>query len=256
METLIIILFGLAWGSFLNVVIYRLPRGQSIVHPPSSCPHCGTRIRWSDNIPLLSFFLLKGKCRACHKPISVIYPLVEALTSALLVILYLNYSISIHFFFSSIFTSGLIVLGFIDFKHQILPDHLTLPLFLVALVYGFFRSDLSLKQVLGGAILGSGFLFLVYAGYFLIRKKEGLGTGDIILMLGIGAFLGIKGTILTLVLATFAGALVGLFLLLNQKKGCQFALPFGSFLTPAAFVSLVWGEKIISWYLSLFSLPG
>jgi len=255
-ETLIIILFGLAWGSFLNVVIYRLPRGQSIVHPPSSCPHCGTRIRWYDNIPLLSFLLLRGKCRACHKTISAIYPLVEALTSALLVILYLNYSFSVHFFFSAIFTSGLIVLGFIDFEHQILPDHLTIPLFLMALVYGFLRSDLSLKQVLGGAILGSGFLFLVYAGYFLIRKKEGLGTGDIMLMSGIGAFLGIKGTILTLVLATFAGALVGLFLLLNQKKGWQFALPFGSFLTPAAFVSLVWGEKIISWYLSLFSLPG
>jgi len=255
-ETLIIILFGLAWGSFLNVVIYRLPRGRSIISPPSSCPHCGTRIRWYDNIPLLSFLLLKGKCRACQKPISVIYPLVEALTAGLLLILYLNYAFSIHFFFSSIFTSGLIVLGFIDFEHQILPDHLTIPLFLLALIYGFLRSDLSLKQVLGGAILGSGFLFIVYAGYFLIRKKEGLGTGDIMLMSGIGAFLGIKGTILTLILATFAGALVGLFLLLNQKKDWQFALPFGSFLTPAAFVSLVWGEKIITWYLGLFSLHG
>lgn len=256
METLIIILFGLAWGSFLNVVIYRLPRGKSIIKPPSSCPHCGARIRWYDNVPLISFFILGGKCRDCRVPISLVYPLVEALTAILFLILYLHYALSAHFFASAIFTSALIVLGFIDFQHQILPDHLTIPLFLLALIYGLLRSDLSLKQVLIGALLGSGFLFMVYALYFLIRKKEGLGTGDIMLMLGIGAFLGIKGTILTLILATFSGALVGLFFLLGQKKGWQFALPFGSFLAPAAFVSLVWGDKIISWYLGLFSLPG
>lgn len=256
METLIIILFGLAWGSFLNVVIYRLPRSKSIIKPPSSCPHCGTRIRWYDNIPLISFLLLGGKCRACGRSISLIYPLVEALTATLILILFLNYALSTHFFASVIFTSVLIVLGFIDFQHQNLPDHLTIPLFFLALIYGIFRSDLNLKQVLVGAFLGSGFLFIVYAIYFLIRKKEGLGTGDIMLMLGIGAFLGLKGTILTLILATFAGALVGIFLLLVQKRGWQLALPFGSFLAPAAFVSLVWGNKIISWYLGLFSLPG
>lgn len=256
MEALIIILFGLAWGSFLNVVIYRLPRGKSIIKPSSSCPHCGTKIRWYDNIPLISFLLLRGKCRACRKAISLVYPLVEILTAGSFLILYLNYSLSTHFFASAIFTCGLIVLGFIDFQHQILPDHLTIPLFLLASIYGIFRSDFGLKQVLAGAFLGSGFLLMVYAIYFLIKKKEGLGTGDIMLMLGIGAFLGIKGTILTLILATFAGALVGLLLLLGQKKGWQFALPFGSFLAPAAFVSLVWGNKIISWYLGLFSLSG
>ncbi len=256
MEALIIILFGLAWGSFLNVIIYRLPRGQSILWPPSSCPHCGSRIRWYDNIPLISFFLLAGKCRFCRKSISLIYPLVEALTPALFLILYLHFALSAHFFASALFTSALIALGFIDFQHQILPDHLTIPLFLLALIYSFFRSDFSLKQALAGAFIGSGFLFMVYAFYFLIKKKEGLGTGDIILMLGIGAFLGIKGTILTLILATFSGALVGLFLLLIQKKGWQFALPFGSFLAPSAFISLVWGNKIISWYLGFFSLTG
>lgn len=254
METLII-LFGLAWGSFLNVVIYRLPRGKSLLWPPSSCPHCGTKIRWQDNIPLLSYLILKGKCRTCHQPISVVYPLVEALTAILLLILYLHFSLSVHFLVASLFTSVLIALGFIDFRHQILPDHLTVPLFAFSLIYGLFRNDLNLKQVLLGALVGSGFLFLVYISYFLIRRKEGLGTGDIIFMLGIGAFLGIKGALLTLILATFAGALVGLFLLLGQKKGWQFALPFGSFLAAAAFVSLVWGEKIIAWYLGLFSLP-
>ncbi|MCX7972926.1 MAG: prepilin peptidase [Candidatus Aminicenantes bacterium] len=256
METIIVILFGLVWGSFLNVVVYRLPQGKSIIKPASSCPHCGTRINWYDNIPLLSYLLLKGKCRACRRPISIIYPIIEALTAALLLILYYHYSLSLHFLAAALFTSALITLGFIDFKHQILPDHLTIPLFLLSLIYGFLRSDLNLKEVLLGAFFGSGFLFLIYVGYFLIRKKEGLGTGDIILMLGIGSFLGLKGTILTLILATFAGALVGLFLLLGQKKEWQTALPFGSFLTPAAFISLVWGEKIIVWYFSLFSLPG
>ncbi len=255
METLILCLFGLAWGSFLNVVIYRLPRGKSIIYPPSSCPLCGARIRWYDNIPIASFLLLRGKCRLCHRPISWVYPLVEAVTAGLLLLLYFRYSLSQHFFASAIFTSALIVLGFIDFRHQILPDAITLPLFLLSLIYAIFRPDFNLRQALAGAVVGSGFLFLTYAVYFLLRKKEGLGIGDIMMMLGVGAFLGLRETILTLILASFSGALIGVFLLFRQKKSLQFALPFGSFLAPAAFVSLLWGEKIITWYLGLFSLP-
>ncbi len=250
METLIIILFGLAWGSFLNVVIYRLPLGKSIIYPPSSCPRCGTRLRWYDNIPLLSFILLRGKCRSCHQPISLVYPLVETLTALSLLLLYYYHALSLPFFASAIFASGLIVLGFIDFFHQILPDEITFPLFFLALIYGIFRPDLNIRQVLAGALVGSGFLFVIYVAYFLLKKREGMGVGDIFMMLGV------KKAILTLILASLVGAIIGLLLLLRKKKGWQFALPFGSFLAPAAFVSLLWGEHIISWYFGLFSLPG
>lgn len=255
MEKIIIFLFGLAWGSFLNVVIYRLPRGKSIVWPPSSCPHCGRRIRWFDNIPIVSFFWLKGKCRFCRQPISWVYPLVETLTAALFLLLSYRFDLSFSFFAAAIFTTALIILGFIDLSHQVLPDEITVPLFLLSVVYSLFRPGFGLREALLGAIVGSGFLFVVYAGYFWLRKKEGLGIGDITMMLGVGAFLGWRATILTLILASFAGALVGITLLARSKKNLQFALPFGSFLAPAAFVSFLWGNTIISWYLSLFSLP-
>ncbi len=255
MEKIIIFLFGLAWGSFLNVVIYRLPRGKSLIYPPSSCPHCGQRIRWFDNIPIISFLWLKGKCRFCQRPISWVYPLVEALTAGLFLLLNYYFGLSFSFFAAATFTTALIILGFIDFFHQLLPHEITLPLFILSVIYSLFRSGFGLRQALLGAAVGGGFLFVVYAGYFWLRKKEGLGIGDIMMMLAVGAFLGWRATILTLILASFAGALVGITLLLMRKRNLQFALPFGSFLAPAAFVSFLWGNAIISWYLGLFSLP-
>lgn len=252
MEKIIIVLFGLAWGSFLNVVIYRLPRGQSLVRPPSSCPRCGKRIRAYDNIPVLSFLLLRGRCRSCGARISFVYPVVEILTALCFFLLYVQYSLSLHFFSSCLFASALIALGFIDYFHQILPDEITLPGLVLALIYAFFRLDLSLRQALVGAVAGASFLLFIYAAYYFLRKKEGLGMGDVTMMLFVGAYLGWLKAFLTLIAASLAGAAVGLFLLYFRKKDLHFALPFGTFLAPAAFFSLVWGERLITAYLSLY----
>jgi len=252
MEKIIIILVGLVWGSFLNVVIYRLPRKQSLVYPPSTCPSCGQRIKPYDNIPLVSFLLLRGKCRSCGASISWRYPLVEAITAASLLLLYFYFGLSLHFFAGALYTSALICLGFIDYDHQLLPDMITLPGFGLGLVYTFFRRDLNFGQGLLGAATGAGVLLIVYGLYYLLRKKEGLGLGDVTMMLFVGSFVGWRGALLTLVLASFVGALIGLFFIKMKQKNLQSALPFGTFLAPAAFIAFFWGEIIINSYLRMF----
>jgi leader peptidase (prepilin peptidase)/N-methyltransferase len=253
METIIIIIcFGLAWGSFLNVVIYRLPLRMSLGKPSSSCPHCNEKIKFYDNIPVFSFLLLRGKCRHCKGRISLRYPLVELLTAVSFLLLYSQHSLSFFFFASCLFTCALIALGFIDFYHQILPDEITLPGLLLALIYSLFRTDLNLRQALIGAVAGAGFLLFIYVAYYLLRKQEGLGLGDVTMMLLIGAYLGWRQAFFTLILASFVGALVGIFFILYKKKDFKYSLPFGTFLAPAAFAALLWGERIINAYLSLF----
>jgi leader peptidase (prepilin peptidase)/N-methyltransferase len=251
-EKIIIVLFGLAWGSFLNVVIYRLPRGLSLMRPPSTCPQCRTRIKAYDNIPLLSYLLLRGKCRACGLKIPVAYPFVELLTPVCFLLLYARFSLGVPFFASCLFASALIVLCFIDLYHQILPDEITLPGLALALLYSGFRPDMTLRQALVGAVVGAGFLLAVYGAYLLLRKKEGLGMGDVTMMLLVGAYLGWVKAFFTLLVGSFVGALVGLFLMSFRKKDFQFALPFGTFLAPAAFFALVWGDRIINAYLNLY----
>lgn len=253
MEEIIFIVFlGLAWGSFLNVLIYRIPLGMSIIKPPSSCPGCEKNIKYQDNIPIISFVLLKGKCRYCKAKIPFSYPLVEFLTPLSFLLIYSLHSLSFFFFASCIFASALIVLGFIDFYHQIIPDEITLPGIALALIYSLFRKDLSLNQALVGALVGAGSLLFIYGLYFLIRKKEGLGMGDVTMMLLIGAYLGWQQAFFTLMLASLAGALVGAFFIFFKKKSPQYALPFGTFLSPAAFFALLWGEKVLTAYLSLY----
>ncbi len=257
METLrivLVVVVGLVWGSFLNVVIYRLPRELSLVRPPSSCPKCGRRIKWYDNIPLLSYLALGGKCRFCGEKISAVYPAVEALTAAGFVIVYIHNLrfFDLQFFADCVFVSSLIALGFIDFFHQVIPDHISMPVLVLALIYAPFRYDLNLRQALVGAVVGGGFLLVVYLVYLLWRKKEGLGMGDVMMMLMVGAYLGLSRTVLTLLLASVVGAVFGLMLMKFRGKDMKYAMPFGSFIAPAAFVSLVWGEHLITWYLSLF----
>ena len=257
METLkivFIVIIGLVWGSFLNVVIYRLPRGLSLLRPPSSCPKCGRRIRWYDNIPIFSYFFLGGKCRFCRAKISPIYPAVEALTAISFLIVYFHNLrfLDLQFFADCLFVSSLIALGFIDYFHQIIPDHISLPVIILSLVYAPFRFDLNLRQALVGAVVGGGFLLAVYLIYLFWRKKQGLGMGDVMMMLMAGAYLGLSRTILTLLLSSVVGATFGLFLIKFKKKDLQYSLPFGTFIAPAAFVALIWGEQIVSWYLSLF----
>ncbi len=251
----LVVLCGMAWGSFLNVVIYRLPHGLSLALPPSHCPQCETRIKLYHNIPVLSWVLLRGKCRYCGAKIPATYLLVEVLTPLAFLALYLNFGLSLHFFISCLFSSGLIALTFIDLYHQILPDKITLPGLVLGLIYAFFRDDLTLRQALVGAVVGAGILLLVYGTYYLLRRKEGLGMGDVTLMLMVGAYLGWRGAVLTLILGSFLGALVGVYIIVVRRKDMQFALPFGTFLAPAAFVGLVWGERIITWYLGMFPSP-
>jgi leader peptidase (prepilin peptidase)/N-methyltransferase len=174
------------------------------------------------------------------------------LTPAAFLLLYVYHGLSFYFFASCLFSSCLVALGFIDLFHQILPDEITLPGLFLALLYAFFRKDLTLRQALLGAVAGAGFLLLIYGSYYLLRKKEGLGMGDVTMMLLVGAYLGLLPALLTLILASFAGASVGLFFVFFRKKGLQYALPFGTFIAPAAFVSLLWGERIIQAYLRLF----
>jgi leader peptidase (prepilin peptidase) / N-methyltransferase len=257
METMTLIFIataGLVLGSFFNVVIYRLPRGLNLSKPPSSCPGCGARIKPYDNIPVLSYLILRGKCRRCGRPISPVYPAVEALTAIGFVLVYVNAgrALGLEFFAGCLFTSALIVLGFIDAEHQILPDAVTLPGLALALVYSFFRDDLTFRGALIGAVAGAGFLLLVYGAYYLIRKKEGLGMGDVTMLLMIGAYLGLMRTLLTLILGSFVGALVGVYVIVRKGKDFQFALPFGTFLAPAAFVAMLWGERIVRAYLGLY----
>jgi leader peptidase (prepilin peptidase)/N-methyltransferase len=281
METLTLLCVaaaGLVFGSFFNVVIYRLPRDMSLAYPPSSCPSCKTQIKPYDNIPVLSYFILRGKCRKCGQRISPIYPAVEALTAVGFVLVFVNAGrvISLEFIAGCVFTSVLIVLGLIDAQHQILPDEITVPGLVLALAYAFFRNDLPFRdallvfdfpwlkgaalgsgrpfrEALVGAILGAGFLLLVYGAYYLVRKKEGMGMGDVTMMLMVGATVGPWRTLLVLILGSFFGALIGIvFMIRHGKKSLQFAVPFGTFLAPAAFVAMLWGEGIVRAYLNLF----
>jgi leader peptidase (prepilin peptidase)/N-methyltransferase len=255
METLTILFIGLAglvFGSFFNVVIYRLPRGLNLSRPPSACPGCGARIKPYDNVPLLSYLALGGRCRRCGMRISPLYPAVEAMTALGFILVYLDAgrTVGLDFFAGCLFTGALIVLGVIDAAHQILPDVITLPGLALALVYAFFREDLNVRGALLGAVVGGGFLMVVYGAYRLIRKKEGLGMGDVTMMLMVGAFLGPLRTLFVLILASLAGAVVGVFLIVRRGKDVQFALPFGTFLAPAAFVAMLWGNEVVAWYLS------
>ncbi len=255
METInlvFLVLFGLMWGSFLNVVIYRLPAGKSLVRPRSSCPQCGAFIKPYDNVPVMSYLWLGGRCRSCRKRIPVQYPLVELLTVGVLLILYLTFGLALHFFACALFSTALLVLGFIDFSHQVLPDVITLPGLVLALAYSFIRPDLAWTQALLGAAVGGGMILIIIGLYFVVRRREGMGLGDVTMMLLVGAFLGWRLAVLTLVLAALSGALVGILLIVFKKKGLQQALPFGSFLAPAAFASLLWGERLITWYVRLY----
>ena len=254
-EKIIIIALGMAWGSFLNVVIFRLPRHMSLMHPPSTCPQCRKRIKFYHNIPVLSYALLGGKCRYCRAKIPISYFLVEMVTPLSFLLLYQIYGLQSFFFASCLFTTAMITLGFIDFFHQILPDAITLPGAALALAYSFLREDMTFLQSLLGMVVGAGFLLFIYGAYYLLRKKEGLGLGDVTMMLLIGAFLGWRLTLFTLITASTLGALVGAFFIFYRKKDLQFALPFGTFLAPAAFFSLIWGERILTAYLNLFKTP-
>jgi leader peptidase (prepilin peptidase)/N-methyltransferase len=246
--------FGLAVGSFLNVCIYRIPRNQSLAFPPSRCPQCGTRLRWVDNIPVVSWLALRGRCRQCGATISKQYPIVEILTAILFMVVVFLTPPGWLLVSRLLFTAILIVLFAIDLELQILPNAITLPAIAVGFAFSFVVPPGPMPALLG-ILLGAGLLYAIAAGYYLLRKEEGLGMGDVKMLAMIGAFLGWRAVLLTLVLSSFAGALVGVTIMALRREGLRYALPFGTFLALGAFVSMLAGDAILDWYLQFYRVP-
>src|SRR5512136_751796 len=243
------IIFGALIGSFLNVCICRLPREESIVTPGSHCPQCNNPIRFYDNIPMLSYLLLKGKCRHCGKPISIQYPVVEGVTDLYSWVLFLTYGPSLSYLFFFAFVAALIVMTVIDLQHQIIPDVISIPGMGVGLLGSLVLTHLSFPNSLGGLLLGGGSLFLVATIYQWLFKREGMGGGDVKLLGMIGTFLGWKAVILTILLSSLIGSLIGILVMALKGKNFKYAIPFGPFLSLGAVLTLFYGESIIHWYL-------
>ncbi len=245
-------LFGLVWGSFLNVVIHRLPLGVSLVSPRSRCPSCGKPVAAYDNVPLLSYVLLLGRCRHCKASISIRYPVIEAAVGAASLSAFLRHGASLEFASELVFVAATLALVFIDFDHQILPNGITLPGAALGLALAGPRPEISFVDAVQGALLGAGILFLVAEVYFRLRKVEGLGMGDVKMMGMVGAFLGWKGVLLTLFLGSLSGSLVGLVVMTGRRGDLKTKLPFGTFLGIGAITTVYFGDRLMSWYSGLF----
>lgn len=249
---------GAATGSFLNVAIYRLPRGESVVAPRSHCTSCQRVIPWYDNIPVLSWILLRGRCRGCQAPFSIRYPIVEALTGVMLLALTLQFGWNVWLPFWFYFACSLLVVTYIDLDRRIIPDRVTLPGIAVglglALTFAYYAPPelrwLQVKAWAIGTLVGGGILWTVAWAYERVTGNEGMGGGDIKLLAMIGAFLGWQGVLLSLLLASFIGSIVGVAWMLARGADSKLAIPFGPFLSVGALVSLFWGDSIVSWYLS------
>jgi leader peptidase (prepilin peptidase)/N-methyltransferase len=241
---------GLCIGSFLNVCIHRLPQGLSIVRPRSRCPHCGASIRAYDNIPVLSYLFLGGRCRSCRGSISARYPLVELLSGAFAAMAAAKFGVGPTGLVMFLFIAALLVITFIDLDHRIIPDVISLPGILVGFGASFGLLAISPLESLIGILSGGGSLFLVAWGYQLIARREGMGGGDIKLLAMIGAFLGWQGVLVTLLLASLVGSIVGTAWMVARGGDRRLAIPFGPFLAVGALIALFWGEKIVAWYIS------
>lgn len=241
------LLLGLVIGSFLNVVIARVPEGKSVWHPRSACPGCGTLIRWYDNIPVVSFLALRGRCRACAMAIPRRYPLVEVVTAGAFVLAYLLSGSTLDFVVNAALLAALIAITAIDLRHQIIPDVITLPGIVAGLVLNLATGRVGWLDSLIGIAVGGG-LFLV----IILVSGGGMGGGDMKLGAMLGAFLGWKLGLLALLLGVLAGGAVAVVLLLLGRKGRKDAIPFGPYLALGGAVALLWGDRVLTWYLSRF----
>jgi len=239
--------FGAIIGSFLNVVIYRLPRGQSLSYPPSRCRNCGYSLRWFDNIPIVSWLWLRGRCRTCGIAVSWQYPIVEFVTAALFVLVAWLTPIGPLLFARLLLVCILVSLFGIDLEHQILPNSITLPGIVAGLIFSAVAPP-GLKDALIGVLVGGGVLYAIAGGYYLWRREEGMGMGDVKMLAMIGGFLGWKAVLVTLVLSSFSGAIIGVLLMSLQKGDMKFALPFGTFLALGALAAMLAGDPLIAWY--------
>jgi leader peptidase (prepilin peptidase) / N-methyltransferase len=242
-------IFGAAIGGFLNVCIFRIPAKESIVKHLSHCPRSHHPIRFYDNIPIISFFVLRARCRECGKKISWRYPTVELITAFLALLLFMKFGLSLNFLVFFIFTAVLIVISFVDLDHQIIPDILSLPGIPIFFLAAVFIVKVPWHEALIGLLVGGGVLFLIAFVYEKITKREGMGGGDIKLLAMIGAFLGWKSLIFILLFSSFAGVLVGLTVMIIKKKDMKYAVPFGAFLSAAAVGYIFWGTPFIRFLL-------
>ncbi len=220
-------IIGLAIGSFLNVCIYRIPRDMSILYPPSHCPHCGRRIKFYDNIPVISYIILGGRCRYCKARISPRYPLVELLMGILFLWAYLKFSWTLELLKVLVYVTLSVCIAFIDGEHMIVPDKVSLPAILVGLIFAIFKVGISLKGALIGAFLGGIIMWIFRVGGKLAFKREALGDGDIIIMAMVGMYTGPLGVFITILIGSLTGSIIGILLLLKKKAEI---LPFGPFL--------------------------
>jgi leader peptidase (prepilin peptidase)/N-methyltransferase len=273
-----VFVLGACIGSFLNVVIYRVPNELSLL-PSSKCPTCEKPIRFYHNVPILGWLFLRGKCADCSGRISVRYPAIELLTALVFCLVYWQVGLTPYLPLALIFSAAVISLIFIDADHMILPNVITYPMFVIAIVVrvayplifeGNYFSDttyapiaylsdwpawaVSLAGALFGALIGGGSLWLVGAVWKILRGVEAMGLGDVKLLMGIGAFLGWRLTILTIFVGAFTGALAGILVVMKQKeKDLQAQIPFGIFLGIGAIFAMLFGERVITWYLGMFA---
>jgi leader peptidase (prepilin peptidase)/N-methyltransferase len=236
-------------GSFLNVCIYRLPLDKSIVWPASACPHCGRALAWYDNIPVLSFLALRGRCRTCANTIRWRYPIVEALTAVMFAAAWWYYGPGVLLVSRVLFGCALIVLFAIDLEHHLLPNVITVPGIVVGFAFSFF-TDPGWQASLVGLIVGGGVLLLIAEAYYRVRHEEGLGMGDVKMLAMIGAFLGWKLTLVALMLASLGGSVIGLLLIATRRGDMKYALPFGTFLALGAAGAATVGPALIDWYVA------
>ncbi|MBX3021507.1 MAG: prepilin peptidase [Bdellovibrionales bacterium] len=251
-ETALVFLFGLLWGSFGNVVIHRLPLGLSVVRPRSRCPECEKMIGWYDNIPVLSWVFLRGRCRSCKSPISARYPFVELLTGLMFAAIYARFGFTWLTLEYLIFAWGLIVVSFIDLDHMILPDVFTLSGVVIGLLGAALNPERSFLSALTGVLMGGGFLWLIAYLYLVFRKEEGMGGGDIKLLAWIGAVLGWTSVPFVILASSVVGSVVGLTLAARSKAGLKSVIPFGPYLAAAALLYMLGGDSLGLWYIGLF----
>ena len=277
MDLAVALLFGLIIGSFLNVVILRLPQGMSISIPRSHCPQCKRLIPWYDNIPILSYVILRGHCRRCNKHISLRYPLIEAITGVVSVLLYFKFGLGVEWAIFLAFSAALVALAFIDLDHRILPDPITLNGIWIGILVNIYLAQPSplasrLLRIAGievanaraiafigsvlGALVGGGLLWAVAEAYLRLRGIEGMGLGDVKMMAMVGAFLGAPLALLTIMIGSLLGSVLGLIFIRFAGKTREYELPFGTFLAAAGIVTVLYGEDVLRWYLDRIVRPG
>ena len=245
----LIFAFGASLGSFYNVCIYRIPKKISIVTPGSSCPFCKKKIPFYLNIPILSYFVLQGKCKYCKHPFSPRYPIVEALTGLILLALYIKFGYSITTIFWFVFISVLIIISFIDIDYQIIPDIFSLPGIFIFATAPLFVPEISFMDSVLGIMLVGGSLYLIALTYYIFKKTEGMGGGDIKLLAMIGAAIGWKGVIVTIFIGSLAGTIAGIIIMISSRIiDIKLKIPFGPYLSIGAVIYIFFGQALIRWY--------